>query len=323
MKNTQSKKAAVFYHRADLDGLLSGVIAKHYLSPRCDEVILIGADYGDDFIGDLNKKINPDELESIYVIDLSDKALFEKYGDKIVWIDHHVSAINSMPRVHDQYTIDGVAACRLAFAYFTDVNYVFYDLPHYRNRENPNEPWIVQLAGEYDIWDKDSPLARKFNFGIENKFEVVESIFKDTKGILNPGPKKKDIQYLEANKNTDENYYNYALINYLINKGEGAIDHIRQTEFRCKGIPVNILGMRGIAFNTHIKSSLIAEIAAQDYDFVMAWNYYGENKVKASFYSEKVDCSKIAVSFGGGGHKGAAGAALHIADMLKILNISF
>jgi oligoribonuclease NrnB/cAMP/cGMP phosphodiesterase (DHH superfamily) len=323
MKTTQNKKAAVFYHRADLDGLMSGVIAKYYLSPRYDEITLIGGDYGDDFIKELNNVTNPDELESIYVIDLSDKALFEKYGDKIVWIDHHISAINSMPRVRDQYTIDGVAACRLAFAYFTNINYPFFDISHYVNRENPVEPWVVQMAGEYDIWDKKSPLARRFNFGIETKLEVVESIFRDTKGILNPGNKSLDVLFLEKNKDVDDLYTNYSLIDYIIKKGEGAIEHIRQTEFKCKGIPVEILGMSGISFNTHISSSLIAEISAQSYDFVMVWNYRGDNRVKCSFYSEKVDCSKIAVSLGGGGHKGAAGATIHIGDLLKILKIQF
>lgn len=324
------KNAAVFYHKADLDGVMSGVIAKYYLSPRREVVDLIPIDYGDDFIKALPK--DEKEYDEIYVIDVSDRKLFEKLGHKITWIDHHkVIEDKEFPPVKDRHCMIGVAACRLALRYFTDINYHFDTPEYYKNRVNPNEPWVVTLAGEYDIWDKSSLLAERFNFGvIDISFERVELLFKQTKAIYAPTDKYKDSKFLKDNKNTSSPEKDFAWIEHLINKGEGALEYIRSTDKRVAGVPVTICfnndnngvsTARGVSYNTHIKTSLIHDLK-DDEQFTMVWNYHGGDKVKVSFYSDKIDVSNIANRFGGGGHKGAAGCSIDIPEFVKILSDS-
>lgn len=323
-KQECEKNCAVYYHKADLDGLMSGVIAEYYLKPRYDTVDLIPIDYGDDFIKELPK----DEAfyDDIYVIDVSDARLFEVLGHKVCWIDHHISAHNKVisgeiVKPKDTFFINGVSACRLAFRYFTaGPDYAFDDLDFYRFRKNFIEPWVVALAGEYDIWDNTSPLAKRFNFGIPNDFKFVRMLFEKTKHIYAPNNKTQDHKYLEDNKHNQ----GYDLINYLVTKGEGAIDFIMETDKRVKGQKFALSltpfshRYRGIAFNTHIKSSLV-HVLQEDEDFTMVW-CWDEDKCKVSFYSEgKVDVSQFAGKFGGGGHAGAAGCQMSMFQLLELI----
>lgn len=319
------KTVAVYYHKADLDGLMSGVVANYYLSPRCDAVDLIPADYGDDFLALLPR--DPSVYDDIYVIDVSDRVLFEALGKKITWIDHHITAMqgeHKMPPVRDQYTVNGVAACRLAFRYFTDINYMFNERDYYFNRQNLQEPWVVALAGEYDIWDKTSPLAEKLNFGVTLEFANIQYLFEQTKKIYVPPLKSHDVGFLAGNKNISSQGYNYEFINHLVLKGEGVLSYVRSTSEKTKGTSVSFEDKKGIAFNTHIRSSLIFDLKNhQEHDFMMVWNWQGGERARVSFYSEKdsVDVSKIAVRYGGGGHSKAAGCQMKIYDLMKFLDM--
>lgn len=104
---------------------------------------------------------------------------------------------------------------------------------------------------------------------------------------------------------------------YITDKGKAVIDYVKQTSARMHGgSKIKLLGYNGIVFNTHIKSSFI-HILQRDEDFIMVWNYDGK-KIKASFYSDKIDVSQIAKKFNGGGHSGAAGCALNLGQLLEI-----
>lgn len=321
-KQFHERNVAVYYHKADLDGLMSGVIAEYYLAPRTNKVDLIPIDYGDDFV----KALPQDEsfYDDIYVIDVSDDKLFEKLGHKIIWIDHHISAYNKVisgktAKPKDTFFIEGVAACRLAFRYFTaNGDHQFDTLELFKDRVIQNEPFVVTLAGEYDIWDNDSPLAKRFNFGIPNSFSFVRMLFRMTNDILRPKNKLQDNQFLDINKSKE----GYSLINYLVTKGEGAIEFIMETDKRISGskFEVEVSGKiyKGIAFNTHIKSSLVHNLK-EDEDFTMVW-CWNEGRIKASFYSEgKVDVSQIAMQYSGGGHRGAAGCQMSMAQLLELI----
>lgn len=324
------RNVAVFYHREDLDGVMSGVIANYYLSKRVETLDLIPINYKEDFIKALP---NPaDFYDTIFVIDVSDFKLFKELGHKIVWIDHHkVIDDKDFPPVKDRHCMIGVAACRLAFRYFTDINYHFDTLEYYVKRKNMFEPWCVALAGEFDIWDKTSPLAERFNFGvIDLSFDKVDNLFRLTKGIYVPSLKSQDTGFLKDNKNTIENTRDFSYLHYIIEKGEGALEYIRDTDRRCKGVPVTVEYLdddkntkvaKGVAFNTHVKSSLIHNLKP-DEDFTLAWNYQGGDFVKASFYSDKIDVSNIAKRFGGGGHAGAAGCTIEVVELVKIISDS-
>lgn len=112
-------KTTAIYHSADFDGIFCREIAKKFLP----EAELIGWDFGD----------KPLEVPSgkIYILDLPVDRVFgfdykvvgnqkgPQHPPGLVWIDHHKSSIESHPINIPGYRIDGVAACRLAWQWFT------------------------------------------------------------------------------------------------------------------------------------------------------------------------------------------------------------
>ncbi len=322
-----NKNVAVFYHKADLDGLMSGVVAKYYLTPRCNTVDLIPINYKDDF-----EKALPHPTtfyEDIYIIDVSDAEFMEKHGDKIIYIDHHKWAMDTMPKVKDRHCIDGVAACRLAFDYLTGgPDYVFHTKEHFVERVNPLEPLCVAILGEFDIWDKESPLAERLNYGQELRFSSVEFLFTQTKGILvgDAANKKLDAEFLDRNKNISELYRDFSYLHYLVTKGEGAIDYVKTAVERIKPKKIVIDGYEGVYINTSIDPSLVGmcyQLRHED-QFVMIWHLNNEDKnPSCSFRSNKIDVSQIARKYGGGGHKAAARCTMSLSQLFEIIKPEF
>ncbi len=309
-------KAAVLFHRADLDGVLSGVIANFYLSLRFETVDLFGCDYYDKLYWE-----DYAHYDQVYVIDFSNDDLFNSpIANKIIWIDHHISAIEKYrPLKLNQFCIDGVAACRLALQFFTNINYSFLTRDDFFHRSIV-EPLFVALAGEYDIWDLTSPAARPLNFGIADiSIRNIEFIFKSTKSILtNSEPKNTDESRLEELDEAKQiGGWESKLLSKAITKGYGVIDYINSTSSRVFVNNIIIDGMKGRVFNTSIFSSLIHTL--QDYeDFIMVWAHLHGTTVKVCFYSDKIDCYKIAQKYGGGGHRGAAGATIDLVTLASL-----
>jgi oligoribonuclease NrnB/cAMP/cGMP phosphodiesterase (DHH superfamily) len=327
------KNVAVFYHKADLDGLMSGVIAKYYLTPRFNVVDLIPINYNDDFESALPHQAT--FYEDIYIIDVSDAKFMEKYGSKIIYIDHHKWAMDTMPKVKDRHCIDGVAACRLAFDYLAGgPDYVFHNKEHFVDRVNPLEPLCVAILGEFDIWDKTSPLAEKLNYGQDLRFNSVEFLFNQTKGIcvgdvgelLGPANKKMDVDFLERSKNISELYRDFSYLHYIVTKGEGAIEYVKTAVERIKPKKITIDGYEGVYINTSIDPSLVGmcyQLRDED-QFVMTWHLNNsDNKPSCSFRSSKIDVSQIARKYGGGGHKAAAACKMSLSQLFEIIKPEF
>lgn len=101
-----SDKTTVIYHRSDFDGIFCREIAHHFLP----DAELIGWEYGD-----IEPAVAPDGR--LYIMDLSVPGLMAH--PNLVWIDHHKSAIDKYPATIRGVRIDGVAACRLAWQWFS------------------------------------------------------------------------------------------------------------------------------------------------------------------------------------------------------------
>lgn len=86
----------------------------------------------------------------------------------------------------------------------------------------------------------------------------------------------------------------------------------------------NIWGARVLCINTSEKGSLVFEIPecfnSEEHDMMCSYSYNGD-KWCYGFYAPngqtKVDCSKIAMQYGGGGHVCAAGCTTN--ELLKEL----
>jgi uncharacterized protein len=292
-------KTTVVYHRADFDGIFCREIARKFLP----EAELIGWDHGDPYV------TMPQE-GLVYILDLSPdclnaSAVETTIWNRIVWIDHHKSSIEKFSRgefLHAQipgYRIDGVAACRLAWQWFVRSNGA-QEVPPNRglpgkenfiSRQVP-EPLAVRLAGEYDIWDKRDPRAELFQHGLRS-MELDRSSW----------------NYLLGDMPDSE-----VFVSALLKRGE-AIQYAqtRQNESVIKeiGFTFQWEGLTFIACNAaRYNSHLFTAGILPEHDACFGFKWTGKDW-SVSLYGvpgkPEVDLSKIAVKYGGGGHKQACG----------------
>lgn len=298
---SQAMRNTVIYHSADFDGLFCREIAKKFLPPDTE---FVGWDFGN----------NPLDLPegNLYVLDLPLDAPFGFKWDSeihsarfhaadVIWIDHHKSAIESHPKTIGGYRIDGVAACRLAWQWFTgnhnDPQVHPYDwvLPtkeQFINRE-VSEPLAVRLAGEYDIWDKRDPNADTFQFGLRSR-ELQED---DWKKLFCPDSKCGCEDFLNLLLSDG-----LLLQRYQQEQDASVVKRAFTQQFE---------GLNFLCLNTARCNSLTFESAAKpEHDGLMGFYWDGSGFRVSLYHSphhKEHDLSLIAVKHGGGGHRGACG----------------
>lgn len=296
----------MIYHRADFDGLFCREIARKFLP----DAELIGWDYGDPVP-------TPDVVSSeddLYMLDISVEALMNH--PQLVWIDHHKSAMEKFHHGIPGYRIDGVAACRLAWQYFSQPEK--YRLGYERQTEGVEpakdferqalptkedymdrrvtEPLAVRLAGEYDIWDKRDPDAELFQHGLRSQ-PLGGNLWRWMLGIdCDPSMmvscvevllrKGECIQYAKTQENAD------IITNY------GFTVQWEGSTFLC---------CNHARFNSHLFTAGIKP----EHQALLGFKYDGKGSWMVSLYHapghEDIDLSTIAVKYGGGGHRGACG----------------
>ena len=283
-----------FFHSADLDGHCSGAIVKHF-NPECE---LIPINYGQDFPWD---KIAPEE--KVFMVDFSLQP-FEGMKQlaaisDLVWIDHHQTAIDDY--VNSGLSISGIqrsgiGACELSWEYFS------------------RDPWpfAVQLLAEYDVWNHTDERTLPFQYGLrmQDTFPTSESAMNLWKLL----------------------FHSEEVVNALIGAGKTIIEYETQTNAKfCKSYsfetimptyPMALAGpspadvpftLRGICINKGFTNSKVFDSvydpAKHDLMITFCRLPLPKKQWTVSLYSDKseVDCGAIAKSFGGGGHKGAAG----------------
>lgn len=285
--NTTTKDIIVIYHRADFDGLFCREIAKKFIGDRAD---YIGWDYGD------LPPVIPAGVCSIYILDLSVPGLMA--DGRVIWIDHHKSAIETYGGWRPGYCIDGVAACRLTWQWFANMpgGPESYDqLPQkqaYLDRLVA-EPLAVRLAGEYDIWDKRDPRADLFQHGLRScdLTALWPRLLDDSEGGAGD-----------------------QLVAELLAHGEGlayAKRHENESIIRSHGFTVQFEGLTFLACNAaRYNSHLFTAGLRPEHDGCLGFNTDGK-KWRVSLYGvpgkPEIDFSAIAKRYGGGGHKQACG----------------
>ena len=319
-ENTNMKNITVIHHSADFDGLFCREIARRFLG---DSAEYIGWDFAD-------KPLEIPESGTVYVMDLPVDRVFggtfvagkrcdwpegtsmhvqQEFVDmthRLVWIDHHASSIVSHPEALKGYRIDGVAACRLAWQWFSEyqdesvwimpIKQMFID-------RAVKEPYAVQLAGEYDVWDKRNPSAEVFQFGLRSR----ELVAKDWKWLLTVHDNMKQGEYdlgmtgLAVDKLLQDGR--------LLQRYQQGVDKVAME----RSCIVEFEGLKFLALNTARCNSLT--FAAKDvpetgHDALMGF-FWKDHQWSVSLYHARhrtdIDLSKIAVKHGGGGHRGACG----------------
>lgn len=300
----------VIYHRADYDGLFSAAVCAKFLP---EDTRFIGWDYGDPLIE------FPKEGH-VYIVDLNPDCMASIPSDatkRLVWIDHHKSAIEKWDHQLGSpfigYLIDGVAACRLCWQWFTHdarsggLGWVLPKLEEYKRRD-VEEPFALTLAGEYDVWDLSDRRAVSLQFGL---VASGAQSFRDIAVLLERG----------GDSQTEE----------LCVQGDAALawqQNFAATVMADRHYKIDWEGLRFAVLNSsHARSSLWFpdHEVPEDADALMNWRFDGK-AVHFSLYHapghEQHDLSVIAAKYGGGGHRGACGFSLEMAKALNIITLT-
>jgi hypothetical protein len=280
----------VIYHSADFDGVFCREIARKFLGDK--DVQFIGWNFGD-------PKIPFPTEGKVFVLDLSPEcfdagaALIE--NARLVWIDHHKTSIQKWSAQIPGYRIDGVAACRLAWQWFSGCA----GHPNYGNPDKAAfverrviEPLAVRLAGEYDIWDHRGDGDLEFQYGLRCRNEPPFCLM------------------LESSER------GRAMTNEVIADGQSAMaysanvdaDLVLHRSFRLKWEGLDFLCLNTGRFNSLTFAALDKPETGHDALLGFMWN--GKVWTVSLYHAahrKDIDLSVIAVKHGGGGHKGACG----------------
>lgn len=309
-------KTTVIHHSADWDGLFCREIARKFLP----DAELIGWDFPDKPLA------IPDG--QIYILDLPVDRVFgndvlavddgklcflsntpppRKIGlNRIVWIDHHKSSIQNHPEAIPGYRIDGVAACRLAWQWFSQEG--SKDVPLDWKRETMpckqdyidrqvSEPIAVTLAGEYDIWE------HKLSNGDDIAFQFGLDSFSNLRWdwLLNMRPNDPDPDGYVAR---------------TVEAGKGSMQCYAKRDadvMRSRSFIVQWEGLKFLALNTaRCNSNTFAalDVPETGHDALMAFAFSGKGwnfSLYHAAHRKDIDLSVIATKHGGGGHRGACG----------------
>lgn len=306
----------VIYHKSDYDGIFCREIARKFLP----DATLIGWDFADAPI-----EIPADSGGKIYVLDLPidrpfgfdflkpetlPQPLDRICWSNFVWIDHHKSSIESHPKEIPGYRIDGVAACRLAWQWFTNGEPKHAALKaerlpcklDYENRA-VDEPIAVRLAGEYDIWDKRDPRAEVFQFGLRSQ-ELNENTW--------------DLMLVPMETHSDGKMdCGQITVDALLEAGSSIQfyqKHVDKGLMLSRGFDLAWEGLRFLCVNTGRFNSLTFESAVDPtkHDALLGFAWNGKKWIVSLYHTEQnkvPDLSAIATKYGGGGHRGACGFA--------------
>lgn len=293
-----SQPVTVIFHRADYDGLFCREIAYRFFE---DNAKYIGWDYGDE-------KIDFPSEGQVYVLDLSPDCFKSTpaHTERMIWIDHHKTAIEKFNPGIVGYRIDGVAACRLAWQYFfsplgpmnPNLQEPDYCLPSKEDyiERRVAEPLSVRLAGEYDIWDhRDEEADVAFQFGLDCQPFI---------------PWEKLLRY-DA----------HGLTSDIVADGRKAMACYAKRDaeiMRHRSFIVDFEETKFLALNTaRCNSKTFAErdVPETGHDGLMAFYFTGKEWSVSLYHADHnktLDLSQIAKRYGGGGHPGACGFRVRV-----------
>ena len=279
------------YHNKDFDGIASGAIMNYYHR----DITLYGYDYGDEFDFSIINDENVIMSDISFDMDIMNRIAEE--SNSFMWIDHHISAINKYNKQLSNHNkiwavLDSsISACELTWKSF------------YPNRE---VPLIIQYLGEYDTFRTH-----------EDKVRWIQIIFPFQLGMWSICKNVYDFPYhlLNYDFNVESNKIS---IQEIIERGKIIMEYYHNNnEYICnfcsferdllryKALCINAFGLSSEAFKSKYDES--------KHDLMICFCYI-DGKYKLTFYTTKdnVDCSAIAKSYGGGGHRKAAGCQVDV-----------
>lgn len=266
----------ICYYHGDMDGIASAAIVK-LVFPDCK---LVKVNYGDEWkVEDIKNKL-------VIVVDFSfpDMSELRRHSKLLCWCDHHQSAKDKNPKLWNSDAIDGLreinkAGCELTWEWF---------FPH---EEIPD---AIKLIADRDLWKFEYSGTEAFN---ERLYDITND-------------PEDSIWFVLLTPNNKLAYF----IRQIVQDGQILLEakSRRIKQAFDKGHDKTFNGYRCRIMNATSDISEVGHYAVeQGYDIGVVWRRV-ENDISVSLRSEgAVDVSIIAKSFGGGGHKNAAGFSLN------------
>lgn len=287
--------------------------------------ILIG---GPTFEDPLGVGSVPPQKRTVYMVDVSlnDPADMKRLADvaELIFIDHHKTALDALCGLHTAgYQTEHLSACELTWLWFTRPK----DDPMLVRGVEPTAeqvarlPEVVRLLGRYDVWDKENPEWEKilaYQYGFRTRrgaYDPNDSWYSFLfGGALTDAGREAEIYYTVA--------IGRAILSFVAEQNSqiarvGAFE--RTLSSSVGGEPFDMDGALGITprqyrcicLNTPIFNSQAFDSVydPEKHDLMVPFAKAKDGRWKVSLYSTKpeIDCGAICKTFGGGGHKGAAG----------------
>jgi hypothetical protein len=297
-------KTLLIYHRADNDGrMCRAVLAPHYA--RYGPVTAVGWDYGDP-VPDISL-FDQVVMADIAIPKILDAPEFSgEHRTRLMWIDHHLSALTPGREDIPGLRHVGMAACRLAWLHTHPAvaNPTAEVLRAHEDRPFEGEPEGVFLLGLRDVW-KHKGTAH------EGAADCLNATCMARPAIL--------AGLAIAKKVPDELFIAGDLLR--------SADAERNRENAGRAAHhVMFHGLKVLALNTPERGSRLLEKdpRAGDADAILVWCHTGDGMVTVSLYhapgQEHRDLTEIVKLYGGGGHRGAAGFRCRLQQLLPFLD---
>lgn len=282
-------KTYVFHHD-DLDGIASSLILQeYYFNVKC-----FSCNYESNMINPLDI-IKKDDV--VIIVDYSFspeimKKLFLFLKNNLVWLDHHISAIENSKK----YKYDKIRGIR-------DIRYCGTELSWEWCKPNKKAPLLIKTIGDFDTF-------RTFGTKDQKKaFNIFYGIKSYDNNVLVHAIKNCYYEGIDENNKWYDYFYKSGEIIYNYNLNEYKEYGDKNSYIR------NIFGLKVLCMNTY-HGGLCLQLPKiynpKEHDIILTYYYNGE-EWNYGFYTDvnfhpEIDCSKIAMMYDGGGHKGAAGA---------------
>ena len=285
----------LIFHHNDMDGRCAGFWVYHLAnSSETERKDCIEVDYKDPFPVEKTGK-----QEEVYIVDFSIPPDLMRevlaITENVTWIDHHISAIEKYQDFEHELRgvrVDGVAACELTHVYLTQMT---------KNGQGPIKdfnwdmlgkvPIFTKFIGDRDVW--------KWEFGDRTQY------FHNGLQTYDTNPKSQ--LWINLYGEHLENKRDY--VNSIIHEGV-AIEKLQRNRHKelVKSFAheVKLDGYKGLAVNIGRESSKLFDSVKENYDFFTTYIYDGK-QYTVSLYSKNINVYEIAVKYGGGGHRKAAG----------------
>jgi len=301
-----NEENAICYYHKDMDGMASAAIIKG-IYPIAK---LVGVQYGEDFSNIVEQA---KQYGWIFVVDFSFPAEImdllsalktgikkgepgDKY--KLCWIDHHKSAMEAMPELWNSENIGGLrsldkAGCELTWEWF---------YPH----ESCSR--LIEHIGDWDMW----------KFEMENTKEIYEAL-----NLVVDKP--EDILRLIKHPEIQIDLFDTGEI--LLKSKQKQVKKSFEKGSKCtlwnNPIQTSYTENCFICNDQNNISDLGNYICKQGYEMGIVWSIKNGQLVVSLRSVGKQDVSIIAKSFGGGGHKNAAGFVLReLKDLIRYKEVN-